>query len=69
MYIHTCVEIHMSCTCTFKYNNILYLATFSAQGNSASQQLTEVDGSKIENSTGGGAANGNNTNAHSDDHK
>ncbi|XP_069964719.1 protein grainyhead isoform X2 [Bactrocera oleae] len=40
-----------------------------AQGNSASQQLTEVDGSKIENSTGGGAANGNNTNAHSDDHK
>ncbi|XP_049308823.1 transcription factor CP2-like protein 1 isoform X2 [Bactrocera dorsalis] len=40
-----------------------------AQGNSASQQLSEVDGSKIENSTGRGAANGNNTNAHSDDHK
>lgn len=40
-----------------------------AQGNPAPQQLTVVDGNKIENNTGGGAVNGNNANAHSDDHK
>ncbi|XP_036330282.1 uncharacterized protein DDB_G0283357 isoform X2 [Rhagoletis pomonella] len=41
----------------------------TVQGNSGSQQLTVVDGSKVENSTGGGGVNGNNANAHSDDHK
>ncbi|XP_012157720.1 transcription factor CP2-like protein 1 isoform X2 [Ceratitis capitata] len=40
-----------------------------AQGNSPPQQLIAVEGGKTENSTGGCAANGNNTNAHSDDHK
>lgn len=59
----------MSWVCCFKYNRVRYLVTFAAQGNSAPQQLTEVDGNKIENSSGGRAANGNNTIAHSDDHK